>query len=253
MHNDSFESKPLIEAKGISHAYEGKAVFKDVHLTLDPGKIVVLMGPNGAGKSTLVKALAGVMPNNGSISYNPLLRFPLDLAYMDQDAWNAIFPWQTVRQNIEYPLHRIGWTTGDIKKRTKELLDAFELTLLADRFPKSLSGGQRQRLALCRTIAWRPRCLFLDEAFSAMDPTTRRSLLEVFIKMWKTERFGALLVTHNPVEAVTLAQEIWVMCGSPATITSRTNIENDYPRNPLSPELKTIETKLLSEIENGYF
>lgn len=240
----------VLEAHQLSHSYGNGMVFHNLSLTLRRGEMVALMGPNGVGKSTLMKMLAGLIPGDGIRHGSSVHRFT-DLAYMDQDAWNSIFPWQRVHENLAYPLQRIGCSRGEIESRVQSLLEGFALAELRSHFPKELSGGQRQRLAFARAMVTRPKYLFLDESFSAMDPTTRRSLMDVLLHFRQAEYFGSLFITHNPIEAVSLAHEVWIMSGSPATITHKIPVAFEYPRRADNPQLQEIERNLLAMIEQA--
>jgi ABC-type nitrate/sulfonate/bicarbonate transport system ATPase subunit len=197
----------ILEAALLRHSYGPRLIFSDLSFALRRNRIVALMGPNGVGKSSLLKMLAGLLPGHG-VRYAPEVHRFTDVSYVDQDPWNSIFPWQRVEESLVYPLRQLGCSGAEISWRVDTVLESFSLLQLRHSFPKALSGGQRQRLAFARAIVTRPQYLFLDESFSATDPKTRRSLITALLRFWREEQFGALFITHNPMEAVSLAHEL---------------------------------------------
>ncbi|MGA0208546.1 MAG: sulfate/molybdate ABC transporter ATP-binding protein [Candidatus Nanopelagicales bacterium] len=187
----------------------------DARLACQPGETVALLGPNGAGKSTILKAIAGLQPIDDG-------RITIDGAIVDEPTSNTflppeqrrvgmvfqdylLFPHMTVRQNIEFGPKNVRLPPSS------EWVDALGLTELLDRRPAQLSGGQAQRVALARALATDPNVLLLDEPLAALDASTKQTVrgdLRHFLQ--KFER-GTVMVTHDPLDALVLADRIVVI------------------------------------------
>ncbi|MEV7569459.1 ABC transporter permease [Streptomyces tanashiensis] len=207
-------------------------------LTLDaePGTTIAVVGPNGAGKTTLLRALLGLTPRAhadltlGGTDVTGLPPHRRRVAWVPQDG--ALFPHLSALANTAYGLRAQGVARGEARREAQRWLDLLGVGPLAQRRPGQLSGGQAQRVALARALAARPRLLVLDEPLAALDQTTRghvRHTLRTHLA-----RFGGvcLIVTHDPVEAVSLADRVLVLDegralqdDSPAEVTR-------HPRSP---------------------
>lgn len=192
----------------------------DVDLSVPAGEVVALLGPNGAGKTTLVRALSGLEPAEGELHFAGL---GLDVAPEDRRIGlvfsdGRLFPHLSVRDNVRYGAH------GDIEP----WLDRLDLLGLADRKPAQLSGGQAQRAAIARALASDPQLLLLDEPMAALDARTRGEV-RGHLKRHLADFAGpALMVTHDPVDAMVLADRLVVLeqgrvvqDGTPAEVARR--------------------------------
>jgi len=179
-------------------------------------EMIVLFGPSGAGKTLTLECIAGLeVPDKGYINVNGITYFDSEKSinispqkrktgYLFQNF--ALFPHLTVEENIIFGL-RSGNNT---KEKMQEMLDVFEIHELEKRYPSQLSGGQRQRVALARALITRPRILLLDEPFSSLDYIVRMRLRRDLKKIRKIIKIPIILITHNPVEAYTMADTIIV-------------------------------------------
>ena len=188
----------------------------DAELTCEPGETVALLGPNGAGKSTVLRSIAGLLPiDEGSITIEDRpVDVPVDRVFVPPEQRRVgvvfqdylLFPHMTVRQNIEF---------GPRNHRSESSLDhwieAFDLADLLERRPTQLSGGQAQRVALARALATDPRLLLLDEPLSALDAATKATVRAELRHFLQTFENGTLLVTHDPLDALVLADRIVVL------------------------------------------
>jgi molybdate transport system ATP-binding protein len=197
----------------IRKAYAGGPLIEaTLHVPLGAPSVMVLFGPSGAGKTTVLRSIAGLeRPDAGSIRcadevwFDGARGFNLApqkrrLGYLSQDY--AVFPHLTVRKNVEY-----GLRNGTVDN----LLARFELTGLADRYPRQLSGGQLQRVALARAMAPQPRLLLLDEPLSALDAPTRARLRVDLRQLLVSLQVPAIVVTHDRIEALALGDSIAIM------------------------------------------
>ncbi|WP_159945204.1 MULTISPECIES: ABC transporter ATP-binding protein [unclassified Nocardiopsis] len=189
----------------------------DVDLEVGPGEILALLGPNGAGKSTVLRALAGLVPLTGGHvrldgreeTATPVERRPVGVVFQDY----LLFPHMSALDNVAFGPRRQGLSRAGARERASALLAHMGLSEYARVRPRRLSGGQAQRVALARALAVRPRLLLLDEPMAALDASTRidvrarlRSLLEGFDG-------ATVLVTHDPLDAMVLADRIAVVEG----------------------------------------
>jgi molybdate transport system ATP-binding protein len=181
--------------------------------------ITVLFGPSGCGKTTILRCLAGLdRPQRGRIDFGETVWLDTaagiclppqrrNVGYLSQDY--ALFPHLSVTQNIAYGLHGLG--RGERQRRVAELLALLGLAGLAARYPGQVSGGQQQRIALARALARRPQLLLLDEPLSALDASTREQLRHELRRVLSDFAIPAIIVTHDRVEAIALADHVVVL------------------------------------------
>jgi len=186
---------------------------------LAPGSILALFGPSGAGKTTVLRALAGLLrPDHGCIRLGEAIWFDSSagrfvppqarpVGYVAQDT--ALFPHLTVRKNVEYGLHATA--VGERRRRADHLAELIGLRDIERRYPRQLSGGQAQRVALARALGPAPRLLLLDEPFGALDMATRRTLRRELRSILRSTGTSAILVTHDRLEAMAMADLLVVM------------------------------------------
>lgn len=196
--------------------FDGNRVVDDVSFAIEPGRVTCLLGPSGCGKSTTLRMIAGVeMQDSGEIYLDGQLicdtvfRVPPErrsIGLMFQDF--ALFPHMTVGENVAFGLT----TSGTQKKeRAKFLLDRVGLGHFMDSYPHHLSGGEQQRVALARALAPKPRLMLMDEPFSGLDNRLRDGIRDETLDLLKDEGASVLLVTHEPEEAMRMADEILLM------------------------------------------
>jgi NitT/TauT family transport system ATP-binding protein len=200
---------------------DGRAILTELDLAIEGRGVTAVMGPSGVGKTTLLRLIAGLIPVAGG-------RRTLDgkVATVFQDA--RLLPWQSGLDNAAFGLRAGGTGAAEARQQASALLRRLELG--RDDWmkrPHALSGGMRQRVAIARALAIAPDLLLLDEPFTALDVGLRRRLRELLSDIVDERELATLLVTHDPVEAVTLAQRIIVLGGRPARIVA------DLPARPL--------------------
>ena len=211
-------STPRLEIRHIFKTFEGRSVVEDVSLSVMPGQVTCLLGPSGCGKSTTLRMIAGVeMQDKGEIHVDG--RLICDTVYrvaperreiglMFQDF--ALFPHLSVAENVAFGLRG---KAGDADARVRELLKRVGMLGHIGRFPHELSGGEQQRVALARALAPRPRVMLMDEPFSGLDDRLRDDIRDETLDVLKEEGAAVLLVTHEPAEAMRMADEIALMRG----------------------------------------
>ncbi len=207
---------PRLEIRNLVRKFDGQVVVDGVSLSVMPGQVTCLLGPSGCGKSTTLRMIAGVeMQDSGEIYVDGKLicdtvfRIPPErrkIGLMFQDF--ALFPHLSVGDNVAF-----GLTGSKDQKRVRveELLDRVGLKRFIDGFPYLLSGGEQQRVALARALAPRPRIMLMDEPFSGLDNRLRDDIRDHTLELLKEEDAAVLLVTHEPEEAMRMADEIALM------------------------------------------
>ncbi|MBC7142650.1 MAG: ABC transporter ATP-binding protein [Rhodobacteraceae bacterium] len=213
---DLTATPPRLEVQNLIRRFDGRTVVGDVSLTIEAGQVTCLLGPSGCGKSTTLRIIAGVdMQDEGRIYVDGALvcdtvfRVPPErrhIGLMFQDF--ALFPHLSVEENIAFGLPR-GQETR--VRRVAELLERVSLAGFGPKFPHELSGGEQQRVALARALAPRPRILLMDEPFSGLDERLRDGIRDDTLALLKEEGAAVLLVTHEPHEAMRMADEIALM------------------------------------------
>ena len=209
-------TRPRLEIRNHTRSFNGKRVVDDVSLTVMPGQVTCLLGPSGCGKSTTLRMIAGVEAQDaGSIHVDGVAvcdgatRLPPEargIGLMFQDF--ALFPHLTVGANVAFGL------TSPKEARQVEvaaLLGKVGMERFVDAYPHQLSGGEQQRVALARALAPRPRIMLMDEPFSGLDDRLRDDIRDETLDVLKAEGTAVLLVTHEPTEAMRMADEIALM------------------------------------------
>jgi molybdate/tungstate transport system ATP-binding protein len=204
----------MLELRSISKSL-GTFAMSDVSLQIKAGEYFTVLGPSGAGKSVLVEIIAGLIkPDKGRIFWGdkditsapPEVR---DFAVVYQDY--TLFPHLTVRQNIAYGPKAAGEGSQEIADRIQSLAEMLHIGQLLSRRPDTLSGGEQQRVALARALAVEPKLLLLDEPLSALDTNSRSRLRKELKQINRQLGISVLHVTHDPQEAIVLADKICVM------------------------------------------
>ncbi len=208
-------------------------VIDDISFEIREGEFVSVIGPSGCGKTTLMNIVGGfVRPTGGSVLLDgrPIEGPGPDRGVIFQEY--GVFPWLTVRQNIEFGL-KLAASKVQAPERAEICERYMRLMGLADfasHFPKHLSGGMRQRLAIARAYAVRPQFLLMDEPFGALDAQTRSAMQDLLLEVLATERKTVMLITHSVEEAIYLSSRIVVVTARPARIRTVIDIPFGYPR-----------------------
>ncbi|GGG62008.1 spermidine/putrescine ABC transporter ATPase [Salipiger pallidus] len=207
---------PRLQVSNLVRRFEGRAVVDDVSLSIAPGDVTCLLGPSGCGKSTTLRMIAGVdMQDAGTIHVDgelicdTVFRVPPErrqIGLMFQDF--ALFPHLSVGDNVAFGLKG---AKADKRRRAAELLERVGLVHYIDEYPHQLSGGEQQRVALARALAPKPRIMLMDEPFSGLDNRLRDGIRDETLSLLKEEGTSVLLVTHEPEEAMRMADEIALM------------------------------------------
>jgi NitT/TauT family transport system ATP-binding protein len=226
---------PMLEFVQVFREFETErgrlAAVEGISLSAAAGEIVALVGPSGCGKTTLLNLAAGILrPTRGRVVLTPNAR----LAYAFQEP--RLLPWKTVEENISFVQEGL-LPAGEAAAARRRILEETGLAEFRRAYPRELSGGMKQRLELARALAVRPRLLLLDEPFRSLDGATRQELHALLQSEHGREGFSALLVTHDPEEAVLLADRVVVLSPRPARILKEVVLATPRKRRLLNRAL----------------
>jgi NitT/TauT family transport system ATP-binding protein len=229
-----------IRIKNVSHRFGEEGEARNVKALLDTsfeiarGELLCLIGPSGCGKSTLLNIVGGLLaPTAGTVEVQgkrvagPM---PRDIAFVFQE--NALFPWNTVRENVDLGMRFQGVPRAERAERAQRSLEAVGLKDFADHYPGQLSGGMRQRAALARALSLQTPILLMDEPFGALDEQTRMILGEDLSVLLAATGKTIVFVTHSLGEAVFLADRVAVFSARPGTIKRVITVDEAHPRKP---------------------
>ena len=209
---------------------EATMALKDCSLTVERGKLTVLVGPSGCGKTTLANIIAGYdTPTSGQVMLDgtPTRSASPDRIMVFQET--ALWPWMTVKKNVTFGPSVIGGITqSEAEKKAMGLLEKVGLVEFSDNYPAQLSGGMQRRAELCRALLMEPKVMILDEPFRGLDVMTRELMQEYLLKLYGETGLTMFFITSEIDEALFLADRIMVMTQLPGTI--KTIVEVDLPR-----------------------
>jgi NitT/TauT family transport system ATP-binding protein len=206
-----------------------------MNFTVEREEVVAIIGPSGCGKSTLLNMIAGLYaPTQGQVVYNGAIVSDVNVAvgYMTQK--DSLLPWRTVRDNVAFPLELAGVARSERVSRADAVIQHVGLDRFEERYPGELSGGMRKRAALARMLLYGAETVLLDEPFAALDAQLKLAMHDLMLRLIAENRQTAIVVTHDLMEAVTLADRVFVCTRRPATITMEQRIDLPRPRDVLN-------------------
>ncbi|MEP9355382.1 ABC transporter ATP-binding protein [Xanthobacter sp. KR7-65] len=226
----------MIELQHISKTFKKKDsalhAVEDVSLKIAPKSIVALIGPSGCGKSTLLNMIAGLYPpSQGRVFYDGhrVADVNTNVGYMTQK--DNLLPWRTVLDNVAFPLEVAGMPQAERHEAARRLLALVGLSGFEMKYSHELSGGMRKRACLARMLIYKPNALLLDEPFAALDAQLRIAMHALLMRLWEEQQQTILFVTHDLVEAITLADRVVVFTRRPASIVLEQEIDLPRPRD----------------------
>jgi NitT/TauT family transport system ATP-binding protein len=230
-------------------------VLSGVNLDIGEGEFHILLGPSGCGKSTLLNIIVGFIKNTGGVVnvYGKEVTKPgKDRGLIFQNADSAIFPWLTVRENVEF-----GLRMSHVKKKERRVVAQKYINLVGlegheDKFPRELSGGMKQRTQIARLLANDSDILVMDEPFGALDAYTRRVMQNELVRTWKETKKTVIFVTHDIQESILLGQQIHILSKSPNSYIYKTyKSKMPYPRVESDPEFVDLFTAIQGHFDFG--
>lgn len=227
-------------------------VLDNINLPIEEGEFVCLLGQSGCGKSTILNMLAAFdKPTEGKITIENIevTKPRIDRVTIFQNY--GLLPWRNVEKNVKLGLESLNKS----KKEKQEIADKYIKLVGLEKFKKSfpieLSGGMQQRVAIARALAVKPKILFMDEPFGALDPITRRKLQEDIKELWKTEKNTIIFVTHDVEEALFLASKIVIMTPDPGRIKAVIDNSNTKNIDKVSSEFYDMKDEILGILEEN--
>jgi NitT/TauT family transport system ATP-binding protein len=239
-----------IHLQDVSIELGGNVICANVNLDIAPGEFVCLLGPSGCGKSTLLNVIAGFVEAKGTVAVDgkPVRGPGLDRGVVFQST-EALFPWLTVQENVEYGGRVRGVPAAERAAKAREYLGLVGLGHACDRFPGELSGGMKQRVQIARVLANEPSVILMDEPFGALDAQTREVLQRELLRIWKATRSTIVFVTHDIEESLVLSDRVVTMTAGPrAHIKNIETVGLPFPRDPSEPEAAAIYRRLRNGI-----
>jgi NitT/TauT family transport system ATP-binding protein len=248
---------PILEVRSLSKIFRGPQapvkVLEEIDMAVAAGELICILGPSGCGKSTLLKILSGfIPPSAGEMRVNdrPITRPGPDRCVVFQE--DALFPWLTVAENIAFGLRGKGRDRRAEKQKVDRLLSLVGLTPYRDYLPREISGGMKQRVALARVLILEPQVLLMDEPFASLDAQAREEMQNLLLSLWAKLSHTILFVTHDVVEAVTLADRILVMDKTPGRIRAHIPVTLDRPRRHDDPGFIRFCSTLHHGLRGGF-
>ena len=225
--------KKAILIQNLSKSFDDLKVLDNWNLSIEPGERVAFLGPSGSGKTTFLRILAGMdNPSSGLIRRNIN-----KVGFVFQE--DRLIPWRSVKDNLLFV---------DEQGSYQNALAQVELDGFDDYLPADLSGGMKQRVNLARALLNHPDLLVLDEAFHSLDLGVKFRLMETIVKRWQEEQFTLVCVTHDPKEALYLADRIILLSARPARVLDNIQVPLNKERSFSSPDFLNQESKLIQKI-----
>jgi NitT/TauT family transport system ATP-binding protein len=239
------EASEKLKLSGVGKVFGTKTgeveALRNINLTLRRGEFVSLVGPSGCGKTTLLNIIAGLeQPDEGEVLVDGRrVGAPgPDRTVMFQEP--ALFPWLTVRANVEFGLQLKGVGRRARRLKALEYLRMVNLASFAGSCVHELSGGMRQRVALVRALVLEPEALLMDEPFAALDAHSRETLTSELEHLWKALRMTVVFVTHHVASGVQLAERMLVFGAHPGRILAEFRVDLPRPRLPDDPAVVAL-------------
>jgi NitT/TauT family transport system ATP-binding protein len=241
----------MLEVNDLAHTYGRHVAVDELTFAVEAGQLACIVGPSGCGKSTLLRCIAGLItPTGGEVRlHGDLVRgVPADLAVVFQDYSRSLFPWLSVRGNVEFPLRGRLRSRAARRARALEALTAVGLGDVGAKYPWQLSGGMQQRVSIARALACQPALLLMDEPFASVDAQTRAELEDLLLRVRREQDTTVLLVTHDIDESVYLGDRVLVLSRSPASIVADLPVDLPPDRDQITTRGSATFVKLRTEI-----
>jgi NitT/TauT family transport system ATP-binding protein len=248
--------KVKLQVSGLCKTFPGKAkhapevvALRGIDLTVRTSEFVVIVGPSGCGKSTLLNIIGGLeeaTSGSAAIEGREISGPGADRGMVFQGY--SLFPWLTVRRNVEFGLKMQGVSAKEREATALEYLRLVGLNGFEDALPKALSGGMKQRVAIARTLAAKPEILLMDEPFGALDAQTRVVMQELLAKVCRETKNTVLFITHDIDEAILLASRIYVMSRRPGTVRAVLDVNFPEERSHhilVKPEFLALKQQIM--------
>jgi NitT/TauT family transport system ATP-binding protein len=239
-----------VALKGAGRRFSGYTAVQDISFDVAAGRFVAIVGPSGCGKSTVLNMIAGLLaPTAGVVEIfgEPLAGINRRASYMFQQ--DALLPWKTVLGNVQFGLDLRGRHGREALDEATGWIERVGLKGFGDRYPYQLSGGMRKRVAMAQAWIVKPDLLLMDEPFGALDVHTRLRMESEILGLWMESKQTVIFVTHDLEEAISLADEVFVLSAGPASrIVGRYPVDLARPRTLIDIKLDRRFHELFASI-----
>ncbi len=233
----------IAQIQNLNLDFKGKKLFNNLNFDILKNKSTALLGTSGVGKSTLLRCIADLEKENIS-NGEIVLKEGTTIAWLSQE--NSLYPWLSILDNVQLYHHLKGNKTKLTLQKAKELLEQVNMSEHCDKKTYELSGGQKQRVALARTLMQEANLILMDEPFSALDAITKIQLQDLTCKLLKDKT--VVLVTHDPQEAIKLANHIYILKNQPVTVEEVASLEGTLPHQLSNEKLWNLQEELISKL-----
>jgi NitT/TauT family transport system ATP-binding protein len=221
-----------ITIRGLCKSFQGVVIYDNFDLDIPRGKVLSIFGPNGCGKSTLINMIAGLIAvDRGEIMFDGKPLAQTRIGYVFQNYREALFPWLTAFDNIQYALKLRNVSAAEAKERVNRLVTRLGVAIDLTRYPYEMSGGQQQLVSIMRALVVEPEVLFLDEPFSALDYEMTLFMRNQLQRIFEETGTTMVLVSHDLEEAVYLADYVLLLSRRPARIADFPMVSMARPRS----------------------
>lgn len=252
----------LLDVRRLRKVYTGRSrtveALREVSFGVRPGELACLVGPSGAGKTTLLRCIAGLLePTSGEVVLEgaTVSGPPPGMAVVFQDYGRSLFPWMSVRDNVELPLRQKRLPRDRRRQLVDSSLQDVGLGDVHSAYPWQLSGGMQQRVAIARALAYEPHILLMDEPFAAVDAQTRADLEDLIRALWQRLGITILFVTHDIDESVYLGQRVLVLSSSPTVVQDDLAVDLPVERDQLTtrshPRFAELRAHVYAEVQRA--
>lgn len=242
----------MIKLECVTKSIGDLKILEDISFSVNKGQFLCMVGPSGCGKTTLLKCIAGLRNYEGRIFIDDVQSEGISkkIGYVFQEF--SLFPFRTVKGNMEFGLEIQKKPKKEIKKTVGDLLELIQLQGFENAYPHELSGGMKKKVAIARALATDPEILLMDEPFVMLDAQTRNMLQKELLRIWNKTHKTIVFVTHNVDEAVFLADKVMVLTKRPARIKTEFDIDLKRERDRTSAEFVSVRKEILRELEAEY-
>ena len=236
----------IAQIQNLNLDFKGKKLFNNLNFDILENKTTALLGSSGVGKSTLLRCIADLEIENitdGKI----LLKKGTNIAWLSQE--NSLYPWLSILDNVQLYHHLKGTKTKQTLQKAKELLSQVNMSKHFNKKTYELSGGQKQRVALARTLMQDANLILMDEPFAALDAITKIQLQDLTCHLLKDKT--VVLVTHDPQEAIKLANHIYILKNQPVILEKVASLEGTLPHQLSNEKLWNLQEELISKLQGS--
>ena len=236
----------IAQIQNLNLEFKGKKLFENLNFDILENRSTALLGTSGVGKSTLLRCIADLEKENIT-SGKIVLKEGTNIAWLSQE--NSLFPWLSILDNVQLYHHLKGTKTKQTLQKAKELLIQVNMSAHQNKKTYELSGGQKQRVALARTLMQEANLILMDEPFSALDAITKIQLQDLTCELLKNKT--VVLVTHDPQEAIKLANHIYIFKNQPVIIEEVASLQGTLPHLLSNEKLWNLQEELISKLKGS--